>query len=238
MRAYPGTRPAVLALLALCGAGGASAAGNHHAVDDAAILPRDECENESWFTRSQGGERLLQTDLQCRVGPVELSAGAEYTRPGGDAGSQTAWSLQVKWAREVADGFSLGVLVQPQWEAHQHPRHNLTLVAALATWNMTDRWALHANLGRDFVRAARGERAHDADAGNRPHSGVAAEWSPVKTWTLVGERYLEERTHCWRAGVRWAAGRNWSLDFSRAQNIAGPRPSNWTLGLTIDLDDD
>ena len=38
-----------------------------------------------------------------------------------------------------------------------------------------------------------------------------------------------------RAGVRWQAGEAWSIDFSRAQRLAGPAASNWTLGVNVEF---
>jgi hypothetical protein len=58
------------------------------------------------------------------------------------------------------------------------------------------------------------------------------EWLPAKQWSLLAERYLEQDTHFLRAAVRWLGGENWSVDFSRAQRLAGPGPSAWTVGYT------
>jgi hypothetical protein len=217
---------ATLALACGFGAGTALAAGGHHAVDDAEILKRGDCEGEGWFTRARGGERLLHSGLQCRVGPVELGAAAEYGRA--DGASQTGWALELKWAREVADGFSLGISVAPSWQAHVRPRHDRTTLNGLASWAPHEQWAFHANLGREFNRGGQDEARY----------GVAAEWKPRPGWSLLAERYREEATHFVRAGVRWEAGRRWTIDFSRAQRLSGVAPSNWTVGLTIDLDDD
>ena len=93
----------------------------------------------------------------------------------------------------------------------------------MATWTPRTDLALHANLGRDVVH-----RGADTARG-----GVAAEWAPADRWWLLAERYLEQGTHFLRGGVRWAAGRTWSLDFSRAQRLAGPGSSTWTFGLTL-----
>jgi hypothetical protein len=118
--------------------------------------------------------------------------------------------------------------VQPLWTAHRRPRQAATRSAALATWSAAPAWTLHANAGRDVLR---GER----DLAN---GGVALEWAPAPGWSLVAERYLEAETHFVRAGARWAAGRQWSLDLSHACRIAGPVPSSWTLGLTIGFGED
>ena len=57
------------AILVTCACGSALAAGGHHAVDDAAILSRGECEGETWFSGEAGGRRLLHAGTNCRVGP-------------------------------------------------------------------------------------------------------------------------------------------------------------------------
>lgn len=226
MGSIASARRAAAAIAACCACSGGWAAGGHHAVDDAAILPRGECEQESWYSRARDGEKLLHAGVTCRVGPVELGGAGEYAR--GDEASATGWNVEVKWAREIADGVSIGVDVQPVWAAHQSPRYVATRFAALATWNVATSLAVHANAGRDIVR------------GNRdlPLGGIAVEWSPIPRWSFVLERYFEVETHILRGGARWAAGRQWTVDFSYAQRLSGPIPSFWTLGLTIDLDDD
>jgi len=169
---------------------------------------------------------LLHAGVNCRLGPVQIGGAGEHAR--GDGRSETAWNLEVKWAREVADGFSIGLDLDPLWIAHRSPRYAATRFAALATWNVVPQLALHANAGHDFVHGGR-------DLAN---GGIAAEWTPVPRWSLVLERYLDAETHFLRAGARWAAGRQWSVDLSYSSRVSGPIPSFWTLGLTIDLDDD
>lgn len=208
------------ALAAILGPAPGHAAGGHHAVDDAAILDAGQCEAEGWLGRSRGGERLLHAGTGCRVGPLELGAAAEYARQGG--ASQTGWQVQAKWATEVAAGLSLGASLGPGWSAHVRPRYQGSTLAALATWKPSETLALHANLGRDFV--------HGGPDLNR--SGLALEWSPLAAWSFVAERYVEERTHFVRAGARWAVRDDFTVDISRAQRLAGPGESAWTLGVT------
>jgi len=198
--------------------GFAVAAGGHHAVDDASILDQGQCEIEGWLARG-GGERLLHAGTVCRVGPLDLAAAAEYARPGG--GSETGWSLQAKWATELASGFSVGLLVTPAWHAHVRPRYEGSTVSALGSW-WRDELALHLNVGRDFVHGAADESRY----------GVAAEWAPRAAWSFVAERYRAEQTHFVRAGVRWSFRQGWNVDLSRAQRLSGPGASDWTLGAT------
>lgn len=208
-------------LCMLLAAGQAFAAGGHHAVDDAAILEPGQCELESWLARARGGERLLHAGAGCRVGPVELGLATEHARQSGNP-SQAGWGLEVKWATEVKEGLGVGLALAPVWQAHLRPRYQGVALVGLLTWNARDDLALHANVGRDFVH-----RGADDD-----RYGASVEWTPRKGWTLLGERYREAATHFVRAGVRWAGGEHWSLDFSRAHRLHGPSPSAWTLGAT------
>ena len=201
----------------------AHAAGGHHGVDDAEILPRGECAQETWFSRASGGERLLHAGLNCRVGPFELGGAGEHARSGDESG--TAWNLELKWAREIAGGVSVGLDLQPTWLAHRSPRLAGMRVSALATWKAAETLSLHFNAGRSFVRSDR----------DLPNGGIAAEWAPVARWSFVAERYLENETHFVRAGARWAAGRQWTIDLSYANRLSGPVPSFWTLGVSIGL---
>lgn len=215
-----GWRLRLLAGIAAVLAGtGAWAAGGHHAVDDAAILDEGDCKVESWFSRS-GGERLLHAGAGCRVGPIELSAGADYARA--DGASATGYGLAAKWATSLAPGVDVGVLVAPGWQARVRPRHQGSTVLALATWAARDDLSLHFNIGRDFLYRS----------GDESRYGVAAEWSPVKDWTLVVERFRAEQTHFVRAGARWSFREGWSVDLSRAQRLSGPGASDWTMGAT------
>jgi hypothetical protein len=207
--------------LALAMTGGAAwAAGGHHAVDDAAILEPGQCEAEGWFGRSRGGEKALHVGAGCRVGPVELGVAGDYARFEGE--SSTGWSAQAKWAHEIAPGFSAGLALAGGWQARARPRYQGVTLTALATWIPREDMALHLNLGRDFVH-------READL-NR--SGLSFEWQPRAGWTLMAERYVEERTHFVRAGIRWAINEHWSVDASRAHRLRGPGESNWTVGLT------
>lgn len=221
------TKAARLALVgALAGAGAldAWAAGGHHAVDDAGILEAGQCELEGWASRALDGERLLHAGVNCRVGPVELGAAGEYARLSG--ASQTGWGVEAKWATAIRDGFSVGAKLGPAWASHVRPRYQGAALVGLATWQARDNVALHLNLGRDFVH--RGE--------DEPRFGASLEWSPAKAWSLVGERYKEGGTHFARAGLRYLAGGDWSVDLSRSHRIAGPGSGAWTLGATWTFD--
>lgn len=213
------TRPLLCALLAAPLL--AQAAGGHHSVDDADILPAGACEQENWASRAQGGSRLLHVGGACGLGPVQLGAAVEYARE--QDASATAWAGELKWAHRVTPELSLGLVAQSVWQAHQRPRHQGGTAVALATWRPRDDLAFHANAGRDFVQG-------DQD---QSRGGVAAEWMPRQDWWLTLERYREQATHFTRAGIRWLAGEHWSVDLSHAHRQAGPVPSYWTIGVSL-----
>lgn len=208
----------------LLGAGHAFAAGGHHAVDDAAILERGACEVESWATRAHGGERLLHAGLNCGAGPVEFGLASDYARLAGT--SATAWSVQAKTAHALSGQFSIGAVFAAGWQAHVRPRYAGSTLAGLATWTASEAWAVHANLGREFV--------HQGD--DRTRGGLSIEWTPVQAWSFVAERYREWGTHYARLGARWSPAQRWQLDASGAKSLSGPLPSLWTVGVTYSWD--
>jgi hypothetical protein len=223
MHHAPTLRRALTALLLAAAGVTAHAAGGHHAVDDATILEEGRCELETWAARGADHADLLHAGASCRVGPVQAGFAGEHVG-GSAAPSQSAWGLEAKWARELVDDtFSIGAVLQPAWQAHVRPRYQGVTFAALATWTPREDLALHANLGHDFVH----------QGPDRPRGGVALEWQPAKAWSLLAERYLEQDTHYLRGGVRYLAGETWSVDVSRAQRLAGPGVSTWTVGLTL-----
>lgn len=209
---------------ALVSATAVYAAGGHHAVDDAAILDPGACQLEGWLTAARGGGKTTHAGAGCRVGPVELSAAVDYARDSGN--SQTASSLQAKWAMELLPGFSAGLSLAPGWQARVRPRYQASTLAALFSWAPREDIALHLNLGRDFVRGGA-----DLD-----RAGVNVEWMARPGWSLTAERYLESGSHFVRAGVRWAATEALTVDLTRAHRLQGPGASNWTLGATWEFE--
>ena len=208
------------AALMAASAGGTCAAGGHHAVDDASILDVGRCEAESWLDRGRDATRLLHAGAACRVGPVELGVAGDYVRPREDS-SQAAYQLQVKWAREVAPGWSLGLSAGAASQAHLRPRYQGTTLAALASWSASDTIGVHLNIGRDLVHQARDES----------RAGASIDWSFREGWQVSAERYRQAGGHLVRAGLRWEPAADWTVDLGRAHLLRGEGVSSWTLGL-------
>jgi hypothetical protein len=223
MAIIQGTRRAAAATALLCGCAGAQAAGGHFSVDDASLLEGAQCEQETWISAYRHRQQLLHAGINCRIGPVELDGAGETARADGRSAAQ--WNLEVKWARDVTEQWSIGLDVQPAWSVQQDPHYVGARSYVIATWSPVNRLAVNFNAGRDWWR---GER-------DLPRGGAALEWQAIPGWTLIAERYLENETHYARAGAHWVVGRRWSLDLSHARRLAGPLPSYWSLGLTVPL---
>ena len=196
------------------------AAGGHHALDDAVILEPGACQLESWLTHADAQKPLLHAGSSCRVGPFQLGAATEHQTV--DGSSQSQYQLQGKWATEVLPGFNAGVSLAGGWQAHVHPRYQVTTLAGLFSWFAGEDLAFHLNVRRDFLR---GQADED-------RSGVSLDWAAVPGWWLTAERYHEARAQFVRAGVRWSVTDAWSIDLSRAHRLQGPGASNWTFGTT------
>lgn len=208
----------VAAALVACGPG--HAAGGHHAVDNASILDPGACKIEGWFQRGQDGSSLLHAGTGCRVGPVELTAGADHERQTGD--TATGYSLQAKWAAEAAQGLDVGVSVTAETQGRARPLYQGSVVLALVSWAATETVSLHANLGRDLVHGGP----------DRSRGGVSVEWAARDGWSLMAERYRQQGGDFVRAGIRWSPATDWTMDLSRNHRLHGPSEASWTVGLT------
>ncbi|QTN26220.1 hypothetical protein HZ993_12780 [Rhodoferax sp. AJA081-3] len=198
------------------------AAGGHHAVDDAAILAPGQCQLETWFDRdSHGARSLIHIGPACRVGPVELGLNLDNTHVT-DIGATTAVGPQIKWAHQLTEALSAGVVFGANWQ-DRSPSFVASTVVFPLTWAASETVTIHVNVGRDFRRG--GEPDTD-------RAGAALEWAPVPAWTFVAERFRESNMDHWRAGVRYVLSQNASIDLSRAKGLHGSEPAWWTVGLS------
>ncbi|MFG6455269.1 hypothetical protein [Roseateles sp. BYS96W] len=203
----------------------ARAAGGHFAVDDAAILETGQCQLETWFDREAGNaRRALHVGPACRIGSAEIGLNLDRVRPG-DSSGISIMGPQVKWARAVTEQLSIGLAAAANWQS-QTPRYVGSTLVVPVTFQMSDPWLVHVNVGRDF-------RPGQADSSR---AGVALEWSPETAWSVTGERYRDGGRNHWRLGGRWNLTHCLSLDLSRAQHLDAGTPAWWTLGLNVVID--
>jgi len=201
------------------------AAGGHHAVDDAAMLDPGQCQIETWFDHETGNARtLLHAGPACRIGGVELGLSVDRVRLDG-AGTTTVGGAQLKWAREIGNGWSTGVALAVAGQ-DRLPHDLGSTVVVPVTWKASETSLIHLNAGRDF-------RQHQPDTS---HAGAALEWAPLSAWSFVAERFRESGANFWRTGARWSLTPSTNVDLSRARGLNDSAPAWWTLGLTRVLD--
>jgi hypothetical protein len=217
---HPDGRLAAAVLLSwACLLAPAWAAGGHHAVDDATILEPGQCDLETWVDRESGGPRkLVHLGPACRIGAIEVGLNFDHSRPGADI----AGGAQIKWAMPLTGQISVGVLAAANW-SNLLSHYGFTSIVLPLSWQASEEWLFHVNLGRDF-------RAGTSDVSR---AGVAAEWSPNASWTAVAERWREGGFNYERLGGRWNVTPAWSVDLSKARSTSGVPPSWWTLGVTV-----
>ncbi len=224
------TMPAMLRTLTLATvvamaatvAAAARAAGGHHAVEDAALLDPGQCQIETWWDRESGGARSLRhVGPGCRVGAVELGLNVDKVRQQ-DAVTTSITGAQVKWARALGADWSAGAVLGIAAQDHE-PRYLGGAIVVPVTWQVTEALLAHFNIWRDFRRG-------QPDTGR---AGIALEWSPLATATLIAERFKEGGVNFKRAGARWASTPAISIDLSRARGMGmdGGAGAWWTLGL-------
>lgn len=208
-----------LAVLVLA-AGAARAAGGHHAVDDAAILDERQCQFESWIDVRPKAERLAHLGTSCRAGAVEVGLAADRSRVPGTADVQVV-GPQVKWATLLSEKWSAGISVAASWRTLPVSGFAGATVVVPVTWRASDTLSFHVNVGRDFLPGQP----------NPGRSGIALEWAASPQWSIALERFHENDAHFARAGARWQASPNVSVDISRAHGLGPAQPSWWTLGI-------
>lgn len=202
----------------------AYAAGGHHAVDDASLLDAGQCQIETWIDRrARPRAQAANANVGCRVGPAELELAMERISPATRQSIERVVGLKVKWAYELAPGWSTGVIVAPSWDVGPDRRYGGTLLLVPVTWRVSDRLQAHVNVGREFTPGAL----------NLPRVGLALEWSMSQAWSVIGELFRESSEEYARLGTRWHPTSAWSFDLSRTRAFSAAQPRWWTLGANI-----
>ena len=195
----------------------AHAAGGHHAVDDASILDPGQCQLEVWAEHSSA-HALQHVGPACRAGAVEVALNLD--RSTGTPSHIELIGPQLKWAREVAPGWSLGVAAGVNWQRGTSGPVNQWLLVPL-TWQPRSDLLVHLNIGRDF-------RRQGPDARLR---GIAMEWQPSLNWQGLLEWWDAGAGSHRRQGLRYLWNDQLSLDLSHAQAQGHAGKAWWTLGL-------
>lgn len=162
-------------------AAAARAAGGHFDVDDAVIVDPGRCQGEIWLNRAAGiPPTSFHLGPNCRVGALEL--GLNCDRVSTLIEQRGTLGPQVKYVVDPVFGpLSLPVSVGIAWIAAVdlkrggRPAHTVYLPM---TWVASERLALDANLGADWV----------VDGARSRRTGVSAEFVAHEKLTLVADR--------------------------------------------------
>lgn len=201
----------------------ALAAGGHHAVDDAAVMEPGQCQLELWLEQAGRRHSLQHLGPACRVGAVEMGLDLDRSRIG-DAPRMSTLTPQLKWATDLAAGWSVGAVWSAGWSIGRSDRASRYVGQVLLlplSWQPDPALALHLNLGREF-------RRRDSDL--RPR-GAALEWQPLAQWQGLAEYFHDGQQGQRSLGLRYLGGTSWSLDLSRTR--PGQGAAWWTLGLNL-----
>jgi len=214
---------ALLAGLAVLLPTGSQAAGGHHAVDDASTVDPGRCQMEVWMEHAPG-RQLQHVGSACHALGMEIGLSLERSA---DRAVPTVRStgLQLKWAREVEPGFSLGAVWAAGWQSGS-PRFAGHTVLIPLSWSPREDLTLHVNAGRDFP-------SRGACVG---HYGAALEWQPSGHWQALLEGWRDGLGPQRRIGLRYLFNDRLSVDVSRAQAMRSPGGRWSTLGLNWDFD--
>ncbi|MEJ6021173.1 hypothetical protein [Ramlibacter sp. PS4R-6] len=212
----PSVPRALVSLLYM--AGPAFAAGGHHAVDDAALMERGQCQFEAWADGYRGGQASWHLGPACRVGAWELGVNIDRAGLPGEPAQRT-FSPQGKWATDIAPAVSAGIVLTATWQGGRYAGFQ-PLVPV--TWQAHPQVAVHVNAGRDIPHHAAG----------RNLAGAALEWTPQSAWSFVAERFNDATGRAARVGARWQPHPSLSIDVSHARSFGDARGHWWTLGAT------
>ena len=208
-------------------------AGRPLATEDAGVLAQNECEWESFAARVRAPGALAHawvTQLACGVMP-ELQVALSYGQTRGHGHADESASINGKWGllRGYGDEASLvlaGGSVGGKTSGTGFRLGGLFLNGVL-TKPLAENWTGHLNLG------------WTQDRTSRPHAlamtwNLAAEVAAGNGLEWMAEVYGAERSDAFvGAGLRWAAGKAWSLNAGYAVQLAGARTKLLTVGAKL-----
>ena len=209
-------------------------AGRPLTSDDAGNAAPGSCQLESWTTHADS-ERAWTVAPACGLAPG-WELGADYTRPQARSALRAEGGLALKWApaawqlSSTAGLLNFGLKLSGAWRqpAHAGWQSAQQGVAALATLQAHDAWALHLNLGlaRDHGSRSRATQLN-----------LALVWTPRDPWQLFAEVQANSKRTVFggtlaTAGARWWLNKDTlGLDLTAARESGVHGATVWTLGL-------
>lgn len=205
-------------LASLCFPANCLAAGGHHAVDDAGILEPGHGQVETWLERS-GRHQLQHLGSGCHALGLELGISLERSVQHGEPAVRSM-GLQLKWARELQPGLSIGGIWSGIWQSGS-PRFTGHSVVLPLSWSVREDLTLHLNAGRDMPAQGAGHALH----------GLALEWHVTPGLEALAEWWRDGLGPKRRFALRYVVNEHLSLDLSRARSAQLDQGHWWALGV-------
>jgi hypothetical protein len=205
-------------------------AGRPLAVEDAGVNPVAQCQVESWLERGTATGSVTHFVLAPACGVFQ---GVELGLEGGwaqqSSRGDTHRALALKWVPEAAQWgpwqFGAKLTVGSQRPAGENQWGDApTGVLAIGTWQTSEQWTVHVNLGADTP--------HD-NGETVGHAGVAAVWTPHPSVLMFAELTGAQRESATRgAGLRyWLIPDTLGLDVTVSRTNAVRDSTSLTLGV-------
>lgn len=230
------SRPRLALAAALLAWAGSASAGRPIGADDASTADAGSCQVEAWAERSRSaatGAWVVAPACGLLDG---LELGGDHSRFQAGQGLAQAANLGLKWvpaswAGDTALGpLALGLKAALGYErpAGESWRRSSAGLMGLATLTLSDKLALHANLGP--VRSA-------ADASTTTLLRLAWVWTPVPATLLFAETQANDRPAAAGGTLTALGGRWWlladrlGLDLTASREAGAGTGTRWSLGF-------
>lgn len=205
-------------------------AGRPLSVEDAGVNPVAQCQVESWLERglASGSETHLVLAPACGVfDGVELGLEGGWAQR--TSRGDTHRALALKWVPDAAQWgpwqFGAKLTVGSERPAGENQWGDApTGLLAIGTWQASEAWSVHLNLGADAP--------HD-DGDTVGHAGAAIAWTPTPKVLLFAELTAAQRTPATRGvGLRyWLLPDVLGLDLTVSRTNAVRDSTTATVGL-------
>lgn len=223
MRTWPGVTAAVLGL---CAATPALAAGGAHFVDDAGVETPGTCHVESWATGYGHGRGLANLSLACTgetLPRAEIGGSVQYL-PDHPDDATVGPALKLNLVPN-SDRLGVALTAAAAWSLRRDRLETASVVAPLS-WNVSERTQVNFNTGWTYARG--GDHRHDMVF------GAQANYLARENVSLMAEVFGHARLRGGgQVGVRWNPRGDVDVDLLAGRYIDGTSRTAVTLGVTV-----
>jgi hypothetical protein len=200
----------------------AQASGGHYGVDDATIAEPGRCQIEAWYARVNSANDDVTAMPACNpTGNLELTLGLSRVQEEGRRDTIVELAAKTLFQEMAPGRVGWGLAVATTWSGALERREGATLYVP-ASFQASDAWVFHANVGWSFER----------DERNAALWGVAANYVLAPNLSLIAEAYGTHRGQTeFQGGLRYTSGAGAvDLGYGRMRADAG---EDWfTVGFS------